>query len=760
MTSDQCSRSQSLRKLGRSFGSIRARLAVLVLLTLTLLAGYTFWAYVANAHGLLRFEEMQKREQMASALQALKISQTHLVRNLKDYAYWDEMVAAAESRDQAWLDKNITQWVPSNFQIDLVLLTDTRGRTIYRYGNASEATGDALRFAWVRDALAGKTTAGIIEGSRGLMLLASTPVLTADEQGPPRGAYVYGRWLSVGVLRNLKRAARADLAVYHNDRLVGATTTGLPTIAGRVGEMRRTLERGPATITERPSSAAISVFHLLTGMDGKPVGVLQLTGGRAAVLRLERRLWWLCAMMLVVAVALAGTVYGYLWHRLGAPLRRLTEMLQTDALTRWSGRLATADKRDEIGQLTEALTQVAMSFDAERQKLVCASTRDSLTGLFNHRQLQERLAEEVQRARRYSRQMAVLMLDIDHFKYVNDSLGHQGGDQVLMGIAHDLVTALRSADLVYRYGGEEFAVILPETDRAGALVVAERMRESVAQHEIVVASAKDEDGDERPVRRVHVTVSIGVSQFPEDGGTPDQLIAAADAALMHAKRESRNAVRSYGGAVLPPASVVEDASPAADLSTVARVATVLDERDPFTRGHSQEVTRYALTIGRRLGLAQLDLQQLRAAGLAHDIGKIGVARVILTKETALTEEERRQMHNHPIIGAAILSHVPQMQGAIPAVLHHHERYDGGGYPQGLMGEEIPLLSRIIAVAEAFQAMCVGRAGRPACARDEALKELQEFAGQRYDPECVAALTQALEDESPALDDPASLVAAT
>ncbi|HEV3232610.1 MAG TPA: diguanylate cyclase [Candidatus Dormibacteraeota bacterium] len=369
------------------------------------------------------------------------------------------------------------------------------------------------------------------------------------------------------------------------------------------------------------------------------------------------------------------------------------------------------------------------------------SLHDDLTGLPNRRYFNDILARELSRAERNHRPLSVINLDLDHFKRINDSLGHQRGDEVLQRFAGVLADQVRGIDLSARYGGEEFVVLLPDTDKEGALLVAEKVRRAAA--EVTIGGR----GPERQQVAGRLTVSAGVASYPDDGEDRELLLRRADQAMYLAKSLGRNQVIGFGSAV-PLTSFSTDPGRInlmvrnANRATVEALAAAIDARDSYTHGHSRRVADYAALIGRELDLRPKDLEVLTLGALLHDLGKIGVPDSLLRKPGRLTEAERREVQDHTVIGHQMVQGVEFLRTVAPIILHHHENVDGSGYPHGLAGEEIPLLARIVKVADAFDAMTSSRIYREAAGAEWALGELSRSAGRQFDPEVVAALAAA------------------
>jgi diguanylate cyclase (GGDEF)-like protein len=373
--------------------------------------------------------------------------------------------------------------------------------------------------------------------------------------------------------------------------------------------------------------------------------------------------------------------------------------------------------------------RVGAAHRAEIERLGSAALTDSLTGLRNHRAFQEDLARDLQRHGRAGGRLALIMLDVDGLKAVNDTHGHQAGDERLQTLAGALAESFRGSDCAYRVGGDEFAVILADVGTWDAVEAIQRLQTALVPRAI--------------------DVSAGIT----GGGEPkelDAVIREADLALIAGKRH-HHAVTIYSPELQPAVAAPDVARDAEHVSSLANArALAVDAKDSYTRSHCQTVSQLCALIATELALTPALITQMRLAGLLHDVGKIGIPDAILTKPAALTDAEYEQMKRHSILGEEIVA-AAGLATEAGWVRHHHERYDGAGYPDGLAGEAIPLQSRIILAADAFEAMTSDRPYRRAPGRDFAIAELKRHAGTQFDPPCVEALCRALESPASAED---------
>jgi len=350
---------------------------------------------------------------------------------------------------------------------------------------------------------------------------------------------------------------------------------------------------------------------------------------------------------------------------------------------------------------------------------------DELTGLLNHGYFHQRLEEEISRCSRFGSVLSLIFLDVDLFKSYNDAFGHLAGDDVLRQIASHIKDSIRGVDLAFRYGGDEFAVVLPESSLDDACHVAERIRKRIER--------------EMESKGIALTCSMGVAAWPTDGVAREMVLRAADSALYLSKQKGRNQISLASEAAAAHSNGSDSAHESEILSAVHALAATVDAKDTNTYGHSKKTSEYALYVAQALGFPAEKLTEVKASALLHDIGKIRVPDIILVKPGRLTDEEWLAIREHPKFGVAILKHITGLSGCLPAIQHHHERFDGTGYPAGLVGSDIPLSARILAVADAYDAMTSPRPyRREKMSHQQAVDELARCAGKQFDPEIVRA----------------------
>jgi len=384
----------------------------------------------------------------------------------------------------------------------------------------------------------------------------------------------------------------------------------------------------------------------------------------------------------------------------------------------------TAYLLDDLDLLTYLGTSSAVAIDNARlfARAQMESITDSLTQLYNHGYFRKTLAEQFKKAGQ--NELSLLMIDLDLFKLFNDLYGHFEGDKALITVASILKRVIGDKGVICRYGGEEFTVLLPYYDAKKAYELAERIR-----HEIQNTFFNTTDVTQR-----FLTASIGICTYPHAAPNAEELLKRADWAMYNAKNNGKNQTVIYTPSVDHPgdAQKEKEVKPA-NMATVYALTAAIDAKDHYTFGHSQRVAEYTTILAEAMGLDKSHLEIVKEAALLHDIGKIGIPENILTKTGMLNSEEYNIVKGHVEMSITIIKHLPYLNHVIPAVIGHHERWDGTGYPRNLKGENIPLLARCLAVTDTFDAMTSDRPYRKGLSVTSVIKEIKNSRGTQFDP---------------------------
>jgi diguanylate cyclase (GGDEF)-like protein len=456
---------------------------------------------------------------------------------------------------------------------------------------------------------------------------------------------------------------------------------------------------------------------------------------------------------------------------LSVPLIVRDETLGVFSLESWRER---AFSSEDVQMVQTLARQIALALHnaLTHQAAFEQAITDGLTGLKTHRYFMEAVEREWRRSTRSGQAFSVIMLDLDRFKEVNDRHGHGQGDMVLRTVANVLSGNVRQSNVVARYGGDEFSILMPEATATQAGTFAERMRANI-ENELLL--------------KTHgVTASFGIGTFPVHGPSKEEVLRAADAGMYMAKHQNGNCVQlgptlpiavnfGQGYEILAPNlgaaarrtfctgpeafdeyfGRIEKASQQGMeesylLDTVTSLARAVDFSDHSTRDHGQAVSRWAARIARQVRMSDEEIEEVRLAGVLHDIGKVGIPPDILSKPARLSPEEYEIIKSHSVLGEKILAclRLGSIKRVARMVRHHHETFDGSGYPDRLKGEQIPLGARILAVADSFDTLVSERSYKSKRTYGDAVVELYRCSGKQFDPRLVESLLQASEDLKP------------
>lgn len=532
--------------------------------------------------------------------------------------------------------------------------------------------------------------------------------------------------------------------VYHSDirRLVNQDTADLVINKGREDSVK------PRSTIDPDGREMLVGYAPVKGLDWGVV--IEVPADQALKAGIEFRNKIVGILFISAVIILLISVWQA--RKISAPLQALAEGVEQVAAGNFSVAVDVPTE-DETGVLAKAFNCMVehikdmqanilnqqRELRLKNEELLVMAITDGLTRLYNYRYFQDCLAQAVTMAEQENQPITLLIIDIDHFKHYNDLFGHQAGDQLLYELGQLLITELGPNDMVARYGGEEFTVILYGASQPEALNMAERIRHAVEEYPFP-------GREQQPAGTL--TVSIGVATYPDNAKNKEELIKLADEALYKAKYFSRNKVELYFS-VLDELKSDLNQSDAELINSIKMLVRIVNAKDKYTYGHSERVGKYAVAIAEKMGLPPEDIKTIKIGAFLHDIGKIEVSRAILMKKGRLSDEEFDLVKKHPHWGAEMIKTVEALQPVIPLLKHHHERYDGKGYPTGLEGEKIPLQARIMAVADSFDAMTSNRPYGIRKNVKEAVAELTRCSGTQFDPDIVKIFVEMLEEKEKA-----------
>jgi diguanylate cyclase (GGDEF)-like protein len=696
--------------------SLRTKILILIAGTTSGLAAVVLATLgVLTARGIDHAVRIDVRETGGVLKQLINERTNTLTEECRLLANLPVLKAVAQTGDPSTINDTARDSL-GQIDADAVMITDRSGSLLAETDGRARLRTDVAQLPGVSEAIAGNEWTGIVT-RRGLLVL---DVCVPIKMGPTVwGTFSAYRHIDGQVARELRDDIGADVAFVVNGQVVGSSI-GIPNAF--------TLQSGAPAVVDIGGEKYVALYAPLPqASSGKDhFGFVTLRPYRVAVgpyqnLRTAFIAIFALALLLsmIAGAAVAASVV--------KPLDGVVAAAHTLSAGGWPDRFDVR-RTDEIGLLQSVFNEMTSAIRESREKLLALIDTDTLTGLTNHRRFQERVAEECRRSKLSGEPLTLLRINVDKFQGYNQRHGHAAGDRTLQRIAEILQSCLPDVAVAARFGGDEFAVLLP----AQTIDRARDFAESIRQH---VDELQDEGASE-------LSVSIGIAEFGTHSKQADGLILATELAVSRARSLGGNRVCAFDS--IPGAD--ETADPYQlhkflkdeSLATIQALAAAVDAKDSYTRGHSQSVALYASDLAGYLGLSQADVQLIHTAGTLHDVGKIGVPDAILKKPGRLTDEERAVMETHPVLGELIVRKVPSLAGILPGVRHHHERWDGRGYPDSLAGSDIPQIARILALADCYDAMTSDRPYRKGMGADVALAEIERGAGTQFDPELARA----------------------
>lgn len=420
----------------------------------------------------------------------------------------------------------------------------------------------------------------------------------------------------------------------------------------------------------------------------------------------------------------------------------------TDITMRKNAENAVRNSERKLKELNKKLSE-------RNKKLKQLALTDSHTGLYNHRFLAKVLEDRLLHAQKENRPFSILMMDIDYFKSINDVYGHQFGDIVLRQFAQEVKRLVRKNNTVVRYGGEEFVIIAPETNRAEAMNLAQRLLEEINLKNFGEGN-----------NRIKIKLSIAAAAYPEDRVIrANEMFELADLILNKAKEfggnrvycsldlKKQSAVNKEKINVKPEIRYLQEKmdrlNKRANQSLIEAIfafAKTIELKDHYTGEHVERTVHFAVEIAKEIGMSKEEIDYIKQAAILHDLGKVGISEKILLKRAKLTPGEFKLIREHPVIGADIIRPIHLLHDILPFILYHHERWDGSGYPVGLKGEEIPVGARIISIADTYQALISNRPYRKAYSRKDAIEIIKNSFGTHFDPDIAGVFVKIMQRE--------------
>ncbi|PAB58388.1 diguanylate cyclase [Anaeromicrobium sediminis] len=725
-----------LNNLGFKVGTYMLLVAIVPLMIYLILNNIVISKY---------FLEIEQTSIMSKTQKANKIFQSEaldLEELAKDSGVWDVFYEKIEEKDIEWFKGDYSGWLPHVFNIDLILIANKNREIMDQYGlkyrNDSQLFADNTISSILKGDYDEKKNYphGIKRYNGNLYIIGTSPVLLSDYGGPSRGVVVFGKKITPKFLQDIK-----DKFGYHIFFSYGNEFVSNTEISKYIEEHFHTISKSNNKKTIELGKSKIVGSIPIKDISDEKVGHLYILESRDIFLStlslIRKNALWIfilsCSLSLFLGIKLKNIIVNPM-KDLENQINKMTEKGSLiDVKTKGTNEFINLSIN--LGKTLNQMADSIYRHKKENKNLRMISNTDGLTSLYNHRYFYECFNKKITEGRR---PITVLFCDIDKFKLINDIHGHIIGDMILKEVGNIINKSVQGNDLIFRYGGEEFAVLLDNYTSEESFGIAEEIRINIVRSRILQKYSGD----------LPVTISIGLASYPTDSLDAKDLIEKADKALYFAKQNGRNQCCIYKEEIneVLLENSAEFAKQEILIDSALAIGAAIDAKDVYTGKHSELVTKYSLLLAEKLQLSVQDKYVIRIGALLHDCGKIGIPDDIIHKPNRLTEEEFNIIKNHTILGNNIAKHFVKNPAIIACVRNHHERWDGKGYPDGLSGESIPIHARIVCIADAYHAMVSNRPYRKSLSKDVAFEELRNNKGTQFDPELVDIFIKTVQED--------------
>jgi diguanylate cyclase (GGDEF)-like protein/putative nucleotidyltransferase with HDIG domain len=687
---------------------------------------------------ILEKENIQSKSQQVNAI--LKRKSLELENMAKDYAIWDEAYEKIKEKDTKWFKENYSDWLSSTQNIDLVAVINREKKLTDGYSEDSSSILKLIQNSVINDSLNGDFDRemdvypnGLIQYQGNLYFLGICPIINSNYEKPSHGVVILGRKVTTKMLKEIKDEFGYNISISYGNNIIS-----LPDEYQHIKTFFKSMSEKPYTNDIQVGDSKITGSQSLYDISSNRVGYFFITDSRnmfLSTLNIIYRSGFIVSLFSIIAILI---LIFMLRKLIINPIRNLkfqiSEMVRSDKL----GYL-NVDGSDEIADLASAfnhMTSNILNQKVENTSLKTLSVTDNLTGLYNHRYFFEYFQNILANK---SKQITLLFCDIDHFKIVNDTKGHVVGDLILKKVSEIIKEAIGEYGEVFRYGGEEFVVLINCSKPDLAYNIAEKIRLRVYNSKELQNSCG----------YTPITISIGLAKYPTDAFTLEDLVDKADKAMYYAKQNGRNQCCVYDARLDKLINIISEDFIRQEmlLDSVYALSSAIDAKDTYTEKHSESVVKYSLLLANEMKMSENQMCAIKIGGLLHDCGKIGIPGNIIHKPGSLTAQEYDVIRNHTVLGSNIVKYIIKTPEIGACIRNHHERWDGKGYPDGLMGESIPISARMICIADSYHAMISDRPYRKALGQDKALQELEKGKGTQFDPELVDIFINAIQKAS-------------
>lgn len=663
--------------------------------------------------------EVQKQSVILKMDQSKKIFEFQLKTLdsvVQDYAIWDEVYnkIQEENIDKTWFDINYSKWLPEKLDIDLIIVSNRNKEIILEYGlnGNTDTILNVDNISRLFNENIYKETiefSGFKEYNGEIYLLGACPIFRTTTEGTSQGVVVLGKKITPTFLQALQDQFGNNIFITYNDKFISTE------------DIAKELENNSLLIRKNENNSVYEFNNSyiigsaplidICGNDIGYINIIYSTDIFSSTQKLiQRNLLLFMIISSIFLFILSFKFKGIIVD----PIKQLEKQIKSMEYGNSSVNIRIKGP-NEIVSLAKSFNNLIDNIckhKKENEVLRINSNIDPLTNAYNHKYYFESINNMIIEGHK---QIAVLFCDIDKFKLTNDTYGHEAGDILLIQIAKIIKNKVKDNGMVFRYGGEEFVIIIPDINPDEAFIEAEKVRKSIARNQVL-----QQYSDYFPI-----TLSIGIASYPNYGLDAETLIKNADIAMYYSKQNGRNQCTLYTNELN---SFFEESKSIQKkellMDSALSLAEAVDAKDHYTGKHSKMVSKYSILVAEKLNFTEEEKNKLRIGALLHDCGKIGIPDNIINKPDKLSDDEFEIIKNHTLLGNNIIKHITNDIKIIHCVRSHHERWDGKGYPDGLSGNSIDLFARIVCIADVYHSMTSDRPYREALTDEKVLSLIQ------------------------------------
>jgi diguanylate cyclase (GGDEF)-like protein len=721
------------------FNRLEFKIAVaLFIITCTSLS---FHSIIVN-HSVLKnlvIIEKEKVKDTAEVVGRVPFSMaTNISRIAKDYSKWDEAYENVSEKNTAWVKVNFIDWMPDNYDIDLILVTDKKKNILGSYGMEQEQLLKILDNAFVDRLIYesySKTTeypCGYIEINDELYIFSAQPIVPLSSEGLPAGMTLLGKKIDRTLVKNIE-AETGEIAFFSHGSSLLAGNEQDSYIKEWFQSYLKNSQEDSVKILDK---ATIIAPKSINDFEGKEIAQMYIVKDRDIFITVTKTIEASVIIGILLSIAIVVLLLIPLKRFVINPIRSFQNQM-SNLRNGDNNQGFHVEGLNAFINLTTISNEIAVSLDIhkkENNNLKLLSITDALTALYNERYFYEYFNKRMLVT---DKTISAIFCDVDHFSLIKQSYGYNIGDLLLIKVAGTIRKELADSGTAFRLGNDSFMLLLDGKDKSEALRIAENIRTKVYNSSLAG----------RKIESIPISMSFGIVSYLEDMSDLSMLRDKAEVTLNYAKNNGGNQCQGYRSDIdsISELGREEYIKRKAEFNSVFALAVAIDVKDNYTGNHSQTVSRYVMNLAEKLGMSEKEKDDLRMGALLHDCGKIGIPDDIIRKPDKLITEEWDIVKRHPILGYDIVKYAVDNPNILSCIRNHHERWDGKGYPDELSKFNIPYYARIVCIADAYHAMISDRPYRPGLSEEMAISELRKQSAIQFDPSLVEPFIEVVMD---------------